>query len=108
LVAGFCSMNSRFAKGSAMRPYLLTLILVPTFALGAAWLLPAQAQVAGVPLHPPTDKDRLEAKKKARQGGPGQIACTITGCHRIPPGCHPEMGYNADDVPTGFDVVVCP
>jgi hypothetical protein len=38
---------------------------------------------------------------------PGQIACTVTGCHRIPPGCHPEMGYNWDGIPTGFDVVVC-
>jgi hypothetical protein len=38
----------------------------------------------------------------------GQIACTIAGCHPIPPGCHPETGYNWDGIPTGFDVVVCP
>jgi hypothetical protein len=33
------------------------------------------------------------AKKshQARQRGvPGQIACTIAGCHPIPPNCHPE------------------
>ncbi|HEY6024350.1 MAG TPA: hypothetical protein VIV34_09255 [Pseudolabrys sp.] len=38
---------------------------------------------------------------------PGQIACTIYGCHPIPPGCHPEAGYNWDGIPTGFDIVVC-
>ena len=38
----------------------------------------------------------------------GQIACTINGCHRIPPQCHPEMGYSWDGIPTGFDIVVCP
>lgn len=38
---------------------------------------------------------------------PGQIACTVTGCHPIPPNCHPEMGYNWDGIPTGFDIVVC-
>lgn len=44
----------------------------------------------------------------ARQRGEtGQIACTVVGCHRIPPGCHPEMGYNWDGIPTGFDIVVC-
>jgi len=85
-----------------------TIALALSAALGAAWLLPAQAQVVGVPLHPPTYKDHLEAKKKVRRGGPGQIACTVTGCHRIPPGCHPEMGYDLDGVPTGFDIVVCP
>jgi hypothetical protein len=37
----------------------------------------------------------------------GQIACTVAGCQRIPPGCHPETGYNWDGIPTGFDIVVC-
>jgi hypothetical protein len=37
----------------------------------------------------------------------GQIACTVSGCDRIPPGCHPQTGYNWDGIPTGFDVVVC-
>ena len=46
------------------------------------------------------------AKKRARQTG--QIACTTEGCHRIPPECHPEMGYTIDGIPTGFDIVVCP
>jgi len=37
----------------------------------------------------------------------GQIACTVSGCQRIPPNCHPETGYNWDGIPTGFDIVVC-
>jgi len=37
----------------------------------------------------------------------GQIACTVTGCQRIPARCHPQTGYNWNGVPTGFDVVVC-
>ncbi len=50
------------------------------------------------------------AKKSATARRPrtsGQIACTIYGCHPIPPGCHPEMGYNWAGIPTGFDIVVC-
>jgi hypothetical protein len=50
------------------------------------------------------------AKKKPRppRQHTGQIACTIAGCIRIPPECHPEMGYTIDGIPTGFDIVVCP
>lgn len=42
-----------------------------------------------------------------RRSVPRQIACTIDGCHPIPPGCHPQTGYNWDGIPTGFDIVVC-
>lgn len=37
----------------------------------------------------------------------GQIACTVTGCQRIPTNCHPEADYNFDGIPTGFDKIVC-
>ena len=50
------------------------------------------------------------AKRKSRphpQAQQGQIACTVTGCQRIPPNCHPEMGYTPWGIPTGFDIVVC-
>jgi hypothetical protein len=54
----------------------------------------------------------LAAKKKAAPAAqnriPSQIACTVAGCHPIPPGCRPEAGYNWDGIPTGFDIVVCP
>jgi len=48
-------------------------------------------------------------KKKAATRGqePNQVACTELGCHPIPPGCHPQIGYNWDGIPTGFDIVVC-
>lgn len=42
-----------------------------------------------------------------RRQEPGQIACTVSGCQRVPPNCHPETGYNWDGMPTGFDIVVC-
>ncbi|HET7804254.1 MAG TPA: hypothetical protein VFL53_08430 [Pseudolabrys sp.] len=43
----------------------------------------------------------------ARRQETGQIACTVSGCQRIPPNCHPQAGYNWDGIPTGFDIVVC-
>ena len=43
----------------------------------------------------------------ARRQEPGQIACTVSGCQRIPPNCHPQTGYNWDGIPTGFDIFVC-
>jgi hypothetical protein len=49
-------------------------------------------------------------KKKpaaSRQREPNQVACTELGCHPIPTGCHPQIGYNWDGIPTGFDIVVC-
>jgi len=53
------------------------------------------------------------AKKKHRARHPravepeGQIACTVSGCQRIPTNCHPEADYNFDGIPTGFDRIVC-
>ena len=43
----------------------------------------------------------------ARRQETGQIACTVSGCQRIPPNCHPQTGYNWDGIPTGFDIIVC-
>lgn len=43
----------------------------------------------------------------ARRQENGQIACTVSGCQRIPPNCRPQTGYNWDGIPTGFDIVVC-
>jgi hypothetical protein len=53
------------------------------------------------------------AKKKQRAQHPGavapggQIACTVTGCRRIPADCHPEIEYDFDGMPTGFNIIVC-
>jgi len=49
---------------------------------------------------------KSKVHKRVRETG--QIACTIEGCHRIPPNCHPEQGYSFDGIPTGYDIVVCP
>ncbi len=49
----------------------------------------------------------LSAKKKRVERGEQKIACTPAGCHPIPAGCYPTMGYTWDGVPSGFDVVVC-
>ena len=53
----------------------------------------------------------VKKKQRARHPGPvksgGQIACTVTGCQPVPAGCHPEIEYNFDGIPTGFDMIVC-
>jgi hypothetical protein len=35
-------------------------------------------------------------KTATRRQEPNQVACRELGCHPIPPGCHPQMGYNWD------------
>jgi hypothetical protein len=47
-------------------------------------------------------------KSSHRTSAGGQIACTLTGCQRIPPGCHPEPGFDFRGNPTGYDIIVCP
>ena len=50
----------------------------------------------------------VAAKKKRAHPEPGgQIACTVSGCQRVPPGCHSETEYGFDGIPTGFDMIVC-
>jgi hypothetical protein len=50
-------------------------------------------------------------KQRARYPGAvepgGQIACTKFGCQRVPAGCHPEIEYDFDGMPTGFNIIVC-
>jgi len=83
-----------------MRQFFCTLVFIAAGAIDGSV---AQAQT--------TDASILlsaASKKKPSPTQPaGQIACTIAGCQRIPPNCHPEMGYNWDGIPTGFDIVVC-
>ena len=91
-------MTMRFILGFA-----LTVAAAMAFAVAAA---PAGAQPAG----PTTDLSAVKKHKAPRHPRPqaGQIACTVAGCQRIPANCHPEIGYNWDGIPTGFDIVVCP
>ena|SRR5690242_4376826 len=87
-----------------MRKFLCAILAILAFiALGS--LGRPLAQIAR------TDDNALlsaASKKKTSQSQPpGQIACTVAGCQRIPPHCHPEIGYNWNGIPTGFDIVVC-
>jgi hypothetical protein len=87
----------RYTAPTSILIALLTLGLAGLIGAGPAWSAPQTLS--------------LSAKKKKprppRQEA-GQIACTIVGCIRIPPKCHPEMGYTSDGTPTGFEIVVCP
>jgi hypothetical protein len=42
-----------------------------------------------------------------RREAEGQIACTVFGCHRIPPNCHPQTAYYWNGMPTGYDAIAC-
>ena len=88
-----------------MNPILLGASVA--IALGSASL----AKPANVQTMKPDPLTLSAATKKStavrQRREPGQVACTVAGCHPIPPGCHPQMGYNWDGIPTGFDIVVC-
>jgi hypothetical protein len=49
----------------------------------------------------------IPARARAAYASQPQIACSVVGCHPVPRGCHPEMGYSFDGTPTGLDVAVC-
>jgi hypothetical protein len=60
-------------------------------------------------LIPPTADAATAKKKKRSVAAPqGQVACTVNGCHPVPAGCTPTMGYTWGGMPSGYDVVVCP
>jgi len=80
-------------------------ILIVLLALGLAEL-GDNGQALPAPQTLSMSAKKARPKPPRRETGP--IACTIVGCIRIPPECHPEMGYNLDGVPTGFEIVVCP
>jgi len=99
-------LDGRPTRGGAMKIVILLASISTVAGLGMANSVRADDKRMG---------DRAiaasaTAKKTApaqRHNAPRQIACTIDGCHPIPPGCHPEAGYNWDGIPTGFDIVVC-
>jgi hypothetical protein len=73
--------------------------------------LPASASIGAadqtLSLSAASKKSKAKTPKALRVPPGGQVACTVSGCHPIPPGCHPETGYDWDGLPTGFDIVVC-
>jgi len=80
----------------------LTALVLAAF-LGALSTAGSTAQVSSGTTISAASKKSTSAQRQER----GQIACTVSGCQRIPPNCHPETGYNWDGIPTGFDNVVC-
>jgi hypothetical protein len=80
----------------------LTALVLAAF-LGALSTAGSTAQVSSGTTISAASKKSTSAQRQER----GQIACTVSGCQRIPPNCHPETGYNWDGIPTGFDIVVC-
>ena len=73
-----------------------TIVPVVTIIVFALALMPASAAAK--------HKRQTNAATASQQ----QIACTVGGCHPVPRGCHPEMGYTMGGTPTGFDVAACP
>ena len=75
--------------------------------LGAGLAIPLGSASFAEPAAPQTmkiDAQGLSAASKKSMAArtrrePGRIACTVAGCHEIPPGCRPQMGYNWDGIP---------
>ncbi|HME30860.1 MAG TPA: hypothetical protein VKE53_13500 [Pseudolabrys sp.] len=91
-----------------MKGNLILLIAGATLGLDwASFAAPAAAQPAktdsALILSAATKKSTTARQRRDQD----QIACTVAGCHPIPSGCHPQMGYSWDGIPTGFDIVVC-
>ena len=81
---------------------LLTIVTIAAFLGVPCTTAMASKTRFGITVSAATKKSTSAGRQEA-----GQIACTVTGCQRIPPNCRPETGYNWDGIPTGFDVVVC-
>ena len=82
---------------------LLTIVVIVAF-LGTPCTAASGFEAPGGIVISAKSKKSTSAR---RQQESGQIACTVAGCQRIPPNCHPEAGYNWDGIPTGFDIVIC-
>ena len=76
-------------------------------AVGSALTLTAAAPATAATTRHQTVKPAPH-RAPVRKEPPGQIACTVLGCQRIPVRCHPQAGYDLDGVPTGYDVIACP
>lgn len=102
-------IHIRVRGGPRMRPSDLAGLAVVARAIEVlpAFMVRLTTIVAVIVVFALTSDLAQAATKKSTRQPAGQIACTVAGCQRIPPNCHPEMGYNWDGIPTGFDIVVC-
>ncbi len=84
-----------------MKGLVLACALTTAAAIGTgAWNDGAASQTDTVTFSAAT---RVMAQASGRR-----VACTRSGCHRIPRGCHIETEYDLWGNPTGYDKVVCP
>jgi hypothetical protein len=51
---------------------------------------------------------RSTRQKDPADRGQRQIACTVSGCLPVPPGCGQIPGRTIDGSPSGFDLIICP
>ena len=84
----------------------LAIAVAATLAL-AVPATQAGAHAAGLGTSLPAAKKKHRVRHPHTVEPAGQMACTVTGCQRIPTNCHPEADYNFDGIPTGFDKIVC-
>jgi hypothetical protein len=84
------------------RAVFLSLICAASLAASPAAVAGQETLSLSAATHKPVKHPRAE-----RREAEGQIACTVFGCHRIPPNCHPATGYYWNGMPTGFDIIVC-
>ena len=83
-----------------MKPLLLGTGLA--VALGSAsFAAPAPPQTMKIDAQAVSAASKKSTTARTRRE-PGKIACTVAGCHD---GCQPQMGYNWDGIPTGFDLL---
>lgn len=95
------TMRSKSIAGALALTSALAFALAVTGSSGgsAAAATSSQAQT----LSAAKKKPARRAHRPSRQ-----IACTVFGCQRVPPGCYPRTGFDFWGNPTGFDVIVCP
>jgi hypothetical protein len=113
------SRRATIAKERRMRAFVLALTglalaAAPTAtALGAAAEPGAHPAVSRAAVATDWSSARRKRVKRPRSVGsdrarPTRIACTRTGCHPVPSGCHVVMEHTWDDMPTGFEIIICP
>jgi len=89
-----------------MRCIVLAATISLTLAF-AATPTPGSAKPAAAPAAATLTLSAAKKSSCQRSGAAGQIACTPFGCRRIPADCHPEIEYDFDGMPTGFNIIVC-
>lgn len=83
----------------------VTILLIPFLA--AALSLAAAPARADAVAPVAAKKAVRHHPRHARAKRAAQVACTVYGCHPIPPNCHPVQGYDFWGNPSAFDDVIC-